>query len=104
MLPSAAALLMLLAGCVSISKPNDGLVLQAVPKVPAAQAKAERRGKRAPACPTQTDDVMAERIAEYIDKAPPDPGLDTLASEWERLNDGAGVCRSGVAGIGGRSQ
>jgi hypothetical protein len=103
-LPTAVALLTLLGGCVTASPPGNNLVFQATPKAPAPQAEAERRAKRAPACPAQTDDAKAERILGYLEKALPDPGLDTLATEWERLNDGAGVCRSGVASIGGRSQ
>ena len=100
----AAALMMSLAGCVTASRDEGSLVLKAAAPAATAAANAERRGKRAPACPTQTDDAKAERIADYLEMALPDPGLDALATEWERLNDGAGTCRTGVAQIGGLPQ
>ncbi|WP_157928942.1 hypothetical protein [Pararhizobium haloflavum] len=43
-------------------------------------------------CPTQTPDSRLVAIAEYLEVAPADPGLDTLATEWERLDAGARGC------------
>ena len=61
----------------------------------AEAAKGERQKKLAPICPTPTDDIKSGKIADYLEKATPDPGLDTLSTEWERLDDGSRTCRSG---------
>lgn len=84
----AALLVMLLVGCVKDS-PNDKLVLTG--------PKETIRAKRAPACPTPTPNAKAATIAGYIESAQPAPGLDTLSTEWERLDDGARACRTGRA-------
>ena len=47
----------------------------------------------APICPTPTSDGNARQIAGYLESAPPAAGLDVLATEWERLDDGARICR-----------
>jgi len=65
--------------------------------VTAADAKATRQAALAPICPTPTPDDKAGAIAGYLEAAPPAAGLDTLATEWERLDDGARVCRTGKA-------
>lgn len=88
MQPIVVLLLMSLVGCVSAS-PKDKLVLSG--------PKETIRAKRAPACPTPTSDVKALAIAGYIEGAPPARGLDTLSTEWERLDDGARACRTGRA-------
>lgn len=50
----------------------------------------------AAACPVPTDkggrDKIAAELMATIEKAVPP---DTLATEWERLNDGAKACRRG---------
>lgn len=76
---------MSLAGCTTTSSLNLPATGQADK---AARVKAE-----APRCPTPTDGKKKATIAKYLDKAVPDPGLDTLSTEWERLNDGSQICR-----------
>lgn len=44
-------------------------------------------------CPWPTPRPKLEIIADYLNRAPADPGLDTLATEWERLDEGARICR-----------
>lgn len=51
------------------------------------------RAALAPACPTPTARARLEAIAGYLEAAPPAAGLDALATEWERLDDGARACR-----------
>lgn len=71
----AAALAMSLAGCVTGSPPAaDRAALAAL----------------APA-PTPPDRLRA--IADYLERAAPDPGLDVLATEWERLDEGARILK-----------
>lgn len=60
-----------------------------------SEADRIRREKRAPACPTETTDHKALAIAGFLERSQADPGLDVLAVEWERLNDGARICRTG---------
>lgn len=55
----------------------------------------ERIAAIAPRCPTPTDDTKAGKIATYLEVATEDPGLDVLATEWERLDNGARICRTG---------
>ena len=45
-------------------------------------------------CPWPTPRAKLEVISDYLDRAPADKGLDTLATEWERLDNGATICRS----------
>jgi hypothetical protein len=68
---TVAALLMSPAGCVTVSN----LAVSA-------------------ACPFPTPRPKLEAIVSYLERAAPDPGLDTLAVEFERLNDGAIICNS----------
>lgn len=90
MLSIAAVLAMSLQGCASdlATKP----VVRAT-AAQAADAKAQRRTAMAPICPTPTSDGKARQIAGYLESAPPAAGLDVLATEWERLDDGARICR-----------
>jgi hypothetical protein len=44
-------------------------------------------------CPTPTPRERLPAIAGYLERAAPDPGLDALATEWERLDEGALRCR-----------
>jgi hypothetical protein len=86
-MPWIAVLLpMLLLGCAS-TLPNKAVVVSAL--------KADRIAQGAARCPTQTSAAGQAAILGYLDKAAPDKGLDTLATEWERLNDASGVCRTG---------
>ena len=74
--PIAAALPMLLAACVSGSGPNV-----------ADEASLGR------VCPAPTPPARLEAIADFLEVAPPSPGLDVLATEWERLDQGARKAR-----------
>jgi hypothetical protein len=73
----AAALPMSLAACVSVSPPNvvDEASLGRI-------------------CPMPTPPDRLEAIAEYLDTAQPSRGLDVLATEWERLDEGVRKARS----------
>lgn len=62
---------MLLAGCVSVSSPV---------------ADKKELGK---VCPAPTTTVKAKTILHYLETAPPSIALDVLATEWERLDEGA---------------
>jgi hypothetical protein len=44
-------------------------------------------------CPTPLTASQALRIADALDNLPPGSDLDALATELERLNDGARICR-----------
>jgi hypothetical protein len=80
---------MLLGACGTASQDASSLVIR-------AENDAARRAKRAPACPTPTSNQKIESIAAYLKKAEAtDSGLNTLATEWERLDEGARVCRTG---------
>jgi hypothetical protein len=46
-------------------------------------------------CPAPTAGAVLPAIADYLDRAADDPGLDALASEWERLDEGARIARGG---------
>ena len=45
-------------------------------------------------CPFPTPENRLRSILSYLEKAPGDPDLDTLAEEWERLDAGSRICRS----------
>lgn len=64
---------------------------------PAEAPSAAIRRKLAPACPTPTRWTRAERIvvATFIGLHAETPAMQLLAPEWERLNDGAKICRGG---------
>lgn len=44
-------------------------------------------------CPSPTTPAKLGTILTYLEHASPDPGLDALATEWERLDEGARVSR-----------
>ncbi len=90
----AAALLTSLAGCASdlLTKP-----VTTATAAQAADAKVQRQAAMSRICPTPTSNDKAVKIAGYLETAAPAPGLDTLATEWERLDDGSRVCRTGKA-------
>ncbi|MEW5422635.1 hypothetical protein [Amorphus sp. 3PC139-8] len=71
----AAALAMSLAGCASGS------------------GTAADRTALAGLCPAPTPPDRLRAIADYLERAQPDPGLDVLATEWERLDDGVRILR-----------
>lgn len=77
MLAIAAALTLSLAGCANASN----LVAD-----PAALGRI---------CPAPTPAAKLAPIAAYLEKAGPDDGLDVLATEWERLDEGARLVRRG---------
>lgn len=70
-----------LLGCAKDSKPAVALTNKSV----------------AARCPTETSTANQQKILDYLDRAPKDSGLDTLSTEWFRLNDGSSICRTGVA-------
>lgn len=74
----AAMSLLLLAGCVGGSTTSVSVA---------------DRDSLARVCPTPTPASGLGAILDYLETAPHSPGLDVLASEWERLNDGALICR-----------
>lgn len=74
----AVALGMLLAACVSTS----------------AEKPVADKSEIARACPKSTGKDKLLAIALYLETAPESPGLDLLATEWERLNDGAKSCKA----------
>lgn len=74
-LVTAAVLVTLLAGCVTAYRPVAE---------PAELARA---------CPAPTAPAKMAAILTYLEKASPDPGLNALATEWERLDEGARVSR-----------
>lgn len=79
----AAALATSLAGCASGSR-SPALTEQAGASIGQQIARA---------CPTPTDVERMKRIATYLETAPPGPGLDAIATEWERLDAAARKCR-----------
>ncbi len=85
----AAALLTLLTGCGNVSRINQ------MQPVIMDDTKAARQMAMALMCPTPTDGSKAAKIATYLEGAKPDPNLDVLATEWERLDDGSRSCRIG---------
>lgn len=91
----AAPLLMSLAACATDTTDWGVVATRAPLTAKAAGADEIRRAKRAPACPMPTTRQKSLAIASYIDAAPPGAGLDVIATEWERLNDGAVICRTG---------
>lgn len=50
-------------------------------------------GKLADIVPLPTPPDKLQSIANYLEKAPADPGLDVLATEWERLDEGVRIAR-----------
>jgi len=44
-------------------------------------------------CPAPTPPARLATILQYLETAPPSDGLDVLATEWERLDDGARKAR-----------
>lgn len=44
-------------------------------------------------CPTPTPDPVRLRIAEALETLPSSAGIDVLATEWERLDEGSRRCR-----------
>ena len=44
-------------------------------------------------CPAPTTVVRQKAILRYLESAPPSSDLDVLATEWERLDDGARKAR-----------
>lgn len=71
----AAILPMLLSGCVTESK------------TVAAPSDLGR------VCPMPTPMAKLTAIADYLENAPPSPGLNVLSTEWERLDEGARKAR-----------
>lgn len=51
------------------------------------------RSSLAQVCPMPTPEGRLVQILDYLESAPASPGLDVLATEWERLDDGAQTCR-----------
>lgn len=80
-----AALATLLAGCAS------GLRSPALTE----RAGASIGRQIAIVCPTPTDVERMKQIATYLETTLPGPGLDALATEWERLDAAARTCRAG---------
>jgi hypothetical protein len=70
----AALLLTWLAGCVSVPNVTVSEVSRAI-------------------CPTPLTASQALRIADALDRLPPGDDLDVIATQLERLNDGARICR-----------
>lgn len=62
-----------------------------------ATTKEKRIASMASTCPTPTSGEKVERVAAYLERTKPDANLDVLATEWERLDDGARTCRTGKA-------
>src|SRR5690242_17761257 len=87
----AAALLTLLAGCGNASRINQ------TRPVTRDETRAERQAAMALVCRTPTPGSNAAKIATYLEVAKPDPNLNVLAMEWERLDHGARSCRMGKA-------
>lgn len=75
MLAIAAVLPMLLAGCETVSGPVAD------------------RAALARVCPSPTPPSRIRAILDYLERAPSDAGLDALAMEWERLDEGARVAK-----------
>ncbi|WKC25129.1 hypothetical protein QTJ18_14165 [Rhizobium sp. SSA_523] len=73
--PIAALLPMWLAGCVSASGPVASAV------------------DLARVCPAPTSAAKQQAILRYLEGAEPSPDLDALATEWERLDEGARKAR-----------
>lgn len=81
--PTVVVLAMCLSGCASASKLTEAE--KARPVATAAEL--------ARICPTPTDRARLAAIVDYLARAEPDPGLDALASEYERLLEGSEECR-----------
>ncbi len=83
----AAVLVTLLSACVT------------QPGAPVATARPASRAiiqaRLAPLCPTpsQLSSSQLDAVAEALERGPSSPGLDLLATEYERLNDASKVCR-----------
>lgn len=68
----------------------------AVPdSAPAAARPAAIQKKLAPICPTPTQWTLEQRrlVGSYMLTQQAAPGMQLLAPEWQRLNDGATICR-----------
>lgn len=76
----AGALLTLLAGCMTDWGGQTPTV-----------ASSAQLGR---VCPMPTPQAKLRLIADYLSDAPPSKGLDTLATEWERLDEGARKARA----------
>jgi hypothetical protein len=87
------ALLALSASGCSAQLP-ERLALTTPETTPAAR-KAALVAKFAPRCPTPTRWTRAQQIVvgSYMVDEAEKPGMQLLAPEWERLNDGAKACR-----------
>lgn len=85
-----------LAGCETARDARAALTAAA--PAPTAR-KAEIAAKLAPACPTPTRWTRAERlvVATFIGLHAETPAMQLLAPEWERLDDGAKLCRGEAA-------
>lgn len=72
----AAGLLVLLTGCASDS--------------PRTVARTADLGR---VCPAPTPPGLLAAILAHLESAPPSAGLDALATEWERLDEGVRKAR-----------
>lgn len=72
---TVAALLVSLSGCATVSASKTAPQSRTV-------------------CPLPTPEARLRSILSYLERAPGDPDLDTLAEEWERLDAGSRICRS----------
>lgn len=92
-IPVIMTLALLASGCSATLTPRAALTTQAAK--PAAERKAALAAKLAPICPTPTAWSRAQQIVvgSYIVAEAGKPGMQLLAPEWERLNDGAKACR-----------
>jgi TusA-related sulfurtransferase len=70
----AALLLTWLAGCVSVPSVTVSDTARAI-------------------CPTPLTASQALRIADALDRLPPGDDLDVIATQLERLDDAARICR-----------
>jgi hypothetical protein len=97
----AAALAMSLTGCgggpgrIGVA-PHPEFWSAPAPAKPKTEPKTEPKTAFAPACPTPTDAERLRAIEAEIEEAiKAGASPDTLATEWERLDEAARICRKG---------
>jgi hypothetical protein len=90
-LPIVVALVMCLSACAA----GPGRIgIAPEPEFWSTPAKAEPKTAFAPACPTPTDAARLRAIEAEIERAiKVAVSPDTLATEWERLDEAARICR-----------
>lgn len=89
---------LILAGCSGPRELSGVQLAAAVQSQPAgtpAPAAAQIKRQLSPACPTPTQwtPAQGQTVATFMLAHETEPGMQLLAPEWERLNDGALICR-----------